>query len=220
MFVSNSKSGNTNLSYGISIAYEVNKKLSLRSGLHKVDYAYTTNNVGFSSNFNGQSNSQLNTINYDATSINLEVLSTNTNAAQASYVKDDIALDALSKNPTLEGVMSQQFNYVEVPLELKYQLVDSKLGINIIGGISSLFLIDNTVLLSAGSITTTLGEANNINSLNFSTNIGVGLQYRFTPKLELNVEPMFKYQVNTFSNIEGTFEPYSIGVYSGLTFKL
>ncbi|WP_291868101.1 hypothetical protein [Maribacter sp.] len=219
MFVSNSKSGDTNLSYGLSIAYEVSNKLSIRSGINKVDYAYSTHNVRFSSNFNGQTNKQLSTINYDTNSINLELLSTDAEASPSFSKKDNVANDVSAKNPTREGIMSQQFDYLEVPLELKYQLVDSKFGIDIIGGVSSLFLLDNSVFLSSGTITTTLGEANNMNNVNFSTNIGIGLNYKFTPKIKINVEPMFKYQLNTFSNTEGTFEPYSIGVYSGLTFR-
>lgn len=219
IFVSNSKSGDTNLSYGLSIAYEVSSKLSVRSGIHKVDYAYNTNDVSFSSNFNGSVSNQLSTINYDSSSSNLELLSTDAEAVSNSPKNSFAASDVSSKNPTREGVMSQQFDYLEVPLELKYRLVNSKFGVDIIGGVSSLFLLDNSVLLSSESITTTLGEANNMNSVNFSTNIGVGLNYKFTPKIKINVEPMFKYQLNTFSSTNGTFEPYSIGIYSGLTFK-
>ncbi len=219
MFTSNSKSGNTNLSYGLSIAYEVNKKLSIRSGVHKVDYSYNTNDILFSSNFNSSTN-KISTINYNNSSSNLEVISTDTNLNVSSNApKQETALDASAKNPAKEGVMSQQFGYIEVPVELNYSIIDSKFGVNFIGGLSSLFLIDNSIFLSSDAITTELGEANNINSVNFSTNIGIGLNYKFTPKVKLNVEPMFKYQLNTFSNTQGDFNPYSIGVYSGLLFK-
>ncbi|MEP5830920.1 MAG: hypothetical protein ABJ300_11650, partial [Maribacter dokdonensis] len=67
--------------------------------------------------------------------------------------------------------------------------------------------------------TTEIGEANNINDLNFSANMGLGLNYNFSQKVRFNVEPIFKYQLNTFSDVNGTFRPYSVGVYSGLTFK-
>ena len=218
MFVSNSKSGSTNLSYGLSVAYEVSKKLSIRSGVHKVDYSYNTNNVLFSSNFNSAI-SKINNISYNTGSSSLEVFSTDTNSKPRSSSKENFALDASAKSPAKEGSMSQQFGYIEVPLELNYNILDTKFGINFIGGVSSLFLIDNSILLSSQDITTELGEANNINSVNFSTNIGVGLNYKFSPKVKINVEPMFKYQLNTFSNTQGTFNPYSIGVYSGLIFK-
>ena len=64
-----------------------------------------------------------------------------------------------------------------------------------------------------------MGEANNINDVNLSTNIGFGLNYNFSPTLQLNLEPMFKYQLNTFTQTSGNFQPYSIGIYTGLSFK-
>jgi len=91
--------------------------------------------------------------------------------------------------------------------------------VNLIGGFSSLFLLNNSISLTAGDETTQMGEANNVNSINFSTNIGLGIDYDFTPKIKLNIEPLFKYQLNTFSEVDGSFNPFSIGIYSGLTFK-
>jgi hypothetical protein len=75
------------------------------------------------------------------------------------------------------------------------------------------------VLLESDNLVTEMGEANNVNSLNFSANVGMGLNYEFAPKLQLNIEPVLKYQLNTFSKTAGDFRPYSIGVYSGITFK-
>ena len=115
--------------------------------------------------------------------------------------------------------MVQQLGYIEVPLEVNYALLDKKFGVDLIGGVSSLFLVNNSVLLESNELVTEMGEANNINSLNFSANFGMGLNYHFTPKFRFNVEPVFKYQLNTFSNVSGNFQPYSIGVYSGFTFK-
>ena len=97
--------------------------------------------------------------------------------------------------------------------------MDKRFGVDLIGGVSSLFLVDNTVLLESNELITEVGEANNINSTNFSANFGMGLNYKFSPKIQINVEPVFKYQLNTFSNVSGNFRPYSIGVYSGFSFR-
>jgi len=106
-----------------------------------------------------------------------------------------------------------------VPLELNYAILDKKFGVDLIGGVSSLFLVDNSVLLESNDLVTEVGEANNVNSVNFSANVGMGLNYRFAPKFQLNIEPVFKYQLNTFSRTAGDFRPYTIGVYSGISFK-
>ena len=222
IFNENSKSGNTNLSYGLSVAYAINNKLSIRSGVNKVDYGYDTNGVGFSSTLQEASTEKLTNIDYAGTAKNIVVTGQNSNFNSLSTSSDAMFAFEVSNNsssPERNGTMAQQFGYLEVPLELDYALIDGKFGVNILGGISSLFLIDNSVTLTSGELITEIGEANNVNSVNFSTNIGFGVNYKFTPKIRFNVEPVFKYQLNTFSDVSGDFRPFSIGVYSGLNFK-
>ncbi|APQ17414.1 porin family protein [Maribacter hydrothermalis] len=218
IFTPNSKSGNINFSYGLSVAYEVSKKITIRSGINKVDYSYDTEDVAFSSSINPISTyNQLATIDYAPTSETLTVSSKK--VASENFSTANSALDVTAKSATRDGFMSQQFGYLELPIEVNYAVIDKKIGVHIIGGVSSLFLIDNSVSLTAGDLTTEIGEANNINDLNFSANMGLGLNYKFSSKVHFNLEPIFKYQLNTFSEIDGTFKPYSIGVYSGLSFK-
>ncbi|NDV42188.1 outer membrane beta-barrel protein [Flagellimonas sediminis] len=213
-FASNSKSGNLNLSYGLTVGYDIGKKLKIRSGIHKVNYGYDTNDVVFSSTLRTASNEKFDNIDYGQNSENVVVLS------KKSAVSDVTSKEiALSESPTLDGKMVQQLGYIEVPLELNYALVDKKFGVDLIGGVSSLFLIDNSVLLESDELITEIGEANNVNSTNFSANVGMGLNYNFAPKFQLSLEPVFKYQLNTFSKTAGDFRPYTIGVYSGISFK-
>lgn len=220
IFVPNSKSGEVTLSYGISVAYEVSKKLSIRSGLHKVDYGYNTNDVEFSSSIETSASAKISNVDYVPTSKNL-IVSSNANPTFEAFSQNPLvnAAEISDLNPTHEGVMEQQFGYIEVPLELNYALIDKRFGINLIGGVSSLFLVDNSISLTTGQLTTEVGKANNINTVNFSTNFGFGVNYKFTPKMKFSIEPLFKYQLNTFSQTEGNFQPFSIGVYSGLSFK-
>ena len=220
IFVPNSKSGDVSLSYGLSVAYEVSKKLSIRSGLHKVDYGYNTNDIQFSSSLDAASSSKIDNVDFANSARNLFVGSNATNVegfSQNSFL--DTSSEFSSSVNARNGIMEQQLEYLELPLELNYALIDKKFGVNLIGGVSSLFLVDNLIQLTSGDLTTEVGEANNINKVNFSTNIGFGLNYSITPKMKFNVEPMFKYQLNTFSQTEGTFRPFSVGVYSGLNFK-
>ncbi len=75
IFVPNSKSGDMNLSYGLSVAYEINDKLKVRSGLHRVDYGYSTNDVEFSSSLESSAIGQIANVNYSATAKNIVVAS-------------------------------------------------------------------------------------------------------------------------------------------------
>ncbi|KAA2219178.1 outer membrane beta-barrel protein [Maribacter flavus] len=215
MFSTNSKSGNVNMSYGLSVAYEISPKLSVRSGVHKVDYGYNTNDVFFTSSLSAAFNeNRIVNINYAETAENIVV-----SASNATLNVDSKSFDVSARSANRSGVMAQQLGYLEVPVEVSYALVNNKFGVHVIGGVSSLFLVDNDVDLTSGNLTTQIGEANNVNDLNFSANLGIGLGYQFSQRLKLNVEPVFKYQLNTFSNVDGTFNPYTIGVYSGISFK-
>lgn len=216
-FASNTKSGNVNLSYGLQVSYGVSKKLSIRTGVHKVDFGYDTNDIVFSSSLQASTNDLIDNINYSQTSRNLVVESKSSTETALSDNSTFSEFNATS--PSLEGRMVQQMGYLEVPFELNYALVDKKLGINVIGGVSSLFLIDNSVSLESEGLVTEMGQANNLNDVNFSTNIGLGFNYEFSQKVQLNLEPVFKYQLNTFSETAGQFRPYTIGIYSGISFK-
>jgi hypothetical protein len=215
-FASNTKSGNLNLSYGLTVTYNVSKKLSIRSGVHRVDYGYDTNDVVFTSSLTTSTNQLIDNISYAQTSRNLVVESKNNSSSVATF--NDNSNFGGQAQP-FEGRMVQQLGYVEVPMELNYALLNKKFGINLIGGVSSLFLVDNAVSLQSDQLITEMGEANNANDVNFSTNIGIGFNYEISQKLQLNVEPIFKYQLNTFSETAGNFRPYAVGVYSGLNFR-
>ncbi|WP_297796827.1 hypothetical protein [uncultured Eudoraea sp.] len=214
-FVSSSKSGNVNLSYGLTVSYDISKKLSIRSGLHKTNYSYDTNEISFSASLTASTNNQIDNINYVSTSKNLVVRNNDDNRISQEAVNIEVS----GQSPARDGRMTQDFGYIELPLEVNFALLDKKFGINVIGGLSSLFLVDNSVVLESNGNSVEMGEANNINNVNLSTNIGFGLNYKFSKTLQLNLEPMFKYQLNTFSETAGNFQPFSVGVYTGLNFK-
>ena len=217
-FASNDKSGNTNLSYGLQVAYEVTDRLSIRSGVHRVDFGYDTNEIGFTSGVNTANSEMIDNINYNQAS-RMVIVENRPKASPVEFADNALSAEVLADNAQFDGSMVQQMGYVEVPLELSYRLLDKKFGIQVIGGFSSLFLVDNAVQLQSQNLITELGEANNINSTNFSTNIGLGLNYNFSQNLRLNVEPIFKYQLSTFTDTAGSFNPYVLGVYSGLSFR-
>ncbi|RNL94029.1 hypothetical protein ED312_01870, partial [Sinomicrobium pectinilyticum] len=214
-FKDNSKSGKVNISYGVNIAYQVNERLSLRSGINKVNYGYNTNDISFAPDFEARSLDNINYARQSGKASGLYVANSPSEGGPPVAARDEVA----SSFAPQEGLMQQEFGYIEVPMELKYRVLNERFGLNLIGGVSSLFLTDNSVLLKSDALATELGEANNINNMNFSTNVGLGVDYLLSDKLQLQVEPMFKYQWNTFSNDNGGFKPYSFGVYTGFSFR-
>ncbi|HAH33410.1 MAG TPA: hypothetical protein DCL52_01330, partial [Flavobacteriaceae bacterium] len=123
------------------------------------------------------------------------------------------------KSTNGEAFINQNISYYEVPLELSYTLFDSAFGLDVIGGVSTLVLGENQVSVTAGNYSEVLGAANNLSSISFASNIGLGLHYKMSSNLRLNVEPMFKYQLNPYTDSSVSFKPYYLGVYTGLSFK-
>lgn len=214
-FVNNNKSGEVNMSYGINSSYAVTDKLKIRAGINKVNLGYRTDGVmaikdvnSFSGNASG--NEALKNITFNNQSKSDAYLST-------SSINSDTAPQFVVSN--LDGALEQQFGYIEVPLEVEYSIIDRKFGFNVIGGFSTLFLSNNDIYSVLDSSRVLVGEANNINSTSYSANFGLGFNYDISHALKLNLEPMFKYQINTFTNTSGEFRPYFIGVYTGFSFK-
>ena len=93
------------------------------------------------------------------------------------------------------------------------------MGVNLISGFSTLVLNENKVNLNSNNVNMTIGEANNLNKVHYSGNIGLGLNYSISKNINFNFEPVFKYQVNTFSNDVGNFKPFAVGIYSGINYR-
>ena len=211
-FNQNSKSGNINFSYGITGSYALNNRLKIRAGINKMDLGYSTNEVIVYRNANATVNgtARLRNIRFKDTEINTSFIS----ATNISYA---VIPDAIANN--IKGSIDQELGFIEVPIELEYNIINKKVGVNVIGGFSTLFLDRNEVYSSLQNDRRLIGEATNINKTSYSANLGVGFNFKFSETIDLNLEPTFKYQLNTFEDSTGDFQPYFIGVYSGLRFK-
>jgi hypothetical protein len=115
--------------------------------------------------------------------------------------------------------MHQNFSYLEIPLEVKYNLSkNSKFATQIVTGFSTLFLNGNEVLLSSTNLQK-IGEATNLNDFNFSGNLGLDFNYVFDKNWSLQLNPMFKAQLNTYNKNSNGFQPYFIAVYTGINYR-
>jgi hypothetical protein len=102
---------------------------------------------------------------------------------------------------------------------MSYTLLDKKFSIEVVGGLSTLFLNQNEIYLESAGLKMDIGEATNLNDIHFSGNIGLGFKYGILKNLEAKVEPVFKYQMNTYTTDTGDFKPYFIGIYSGISYN-
>ena len=213
-FSDNSKSGDLNVAYGVNVAYNLNKRLSIRSGVSNVNLSYST--TGLDIGTGPVSAASSSSIDYQGRN-NVTIVVDK--GALVNQNPEDPFANVTPKSTSGEAYLNQKISYYEMPVELNYAIIDKKFGINVIGGFSTLLLGNNEVSVEAGDFNEVLGEANNLSSISFTTNVGLGLNYSFSKKLMFNVEPMFKYQLNPYTDSSVDFKPYYIGVYTGLSFK-
>lgn len=205
-FKNNQKSFVPTMSYGALVSYGVSKKVSLRTGIHRVDLSYETNDV---------------------------LISQNDNARMMEHVRPNergrlIQVDTKVDNPEnplgrtvmqYGGSVRQSMAYFEVPVEMGYRVVDKRIKLDVVGGLSTMFLTENEVAVSTSGTSLVIGEAANLSSIHFTTNFGIGVRYGFLKDFEASFEPAFKYQFNAYTGGSGDFRPYFFGLYSGIRYQ-
>ncbi|MGY5355398.1 outer membrane beta-barrel protein [Wenyingzhuangia sp. IMCC45467] len=202
-----SKKGESSTSFGLKIAYQASKKWRIQTGIHKVDLAQTTENIAISSISRSSSfaNSSQ-TVSTPNISNNEEITFIDSNA------------DNEVRKTENNNKLRQSFGYIEIPVEINYQLFETnKMQFHLVGGVSSLFLTKNNLQIQNPNYSYSNGEATNLNDVNFSFNLGTAIEYHFTNRWFFNLSPMLKMQTQTFSNTDN--KPYLLGVSTGINYK-
>jgi hypothetical protein len=212
---------------GVSFAYYLTKKLSIQSGLY---YSSVGNQIDGISSFSGFSP-------YDFTKgdHNFEVFTTNgiiytensdvflldrSGDRVITKYNNDVFDPAKANLSYVNNTLYQNFSYLEMPVFLRYKLIDKIIDFNIIGGVSYNILVNNSVNAHVDGNNYYVGKTAGLNSILVSSSLGMGLEYSLTNKISLNLEPTFKYYLSPFNMMEGTkTHPYSFGIFSGLSFK-
>ena len=200
------KKSDKSVSFGIGVHYAVSNKIVVRTGINKVVLGYNTSNVLYST---GLTANNLRNIEYFSN--NAVKFVNDANYSSLTTTEKEI-------QNTNTGNLNQKMGYYELPMEVSYAVLDKKFGVNLIGGFSTLFLNENTISLVSPQSNIELGEAKNLSQVHFSTNVGLGFKYQISKSFQINMEPMVKYQLNTFSNNSGDFKPLFIGLYSGISY--
>ena len=209
-FKDNAKSGDVNLSYGVQVSYAVSNKLKFRTGVNNVDLSYGTNDISFSPDIAAN---KLAGVAYNS---NGKFLSVTDRVSPQELAQSDFQGGGSNVS---DGSINQRIGYIEVPVEAVYVISDKRLGVELVGGVSTLFVNDNEIAIESGGLRTPIGESSSLNDISFTTNVGVGLNYKVTESVLINLEPSLKYQLNAFDNSAGNFKPYYVGIYTGVSYR-
>jgi hypothetical protein len=225
--------GNRNVGGGISFQYRLLKKLGIESGVYYAQNGQKSNQTRVNKLFANYDMSPVSTqeksfnSNVNLSNDNLVLNSTAGKIEMSSPPKGselradfDNSLAATVKNISFNGEVTQVFNFMEIPLYIRYSLLDSKFGIQVSGGINAGIVVGNKAYISSEGSTQQVGKTQDISALNISTGAGVGFSYAISRNFSLSVEPKINYYLNSINrNGEIEFKPYRIGIFSGLNYE-
>jgi hypothetical protein len=212
---------------GVNVSYAPLKRLSIQSGLYysnmgmKVGNAYYASMDSKNSFMDGTPAIQASINNSTG---NIEIQQGLDYAYAANSVPQagwELASEYARANNlnAQEGEILQQFQYLELPLILRYRIIDRRLGFHFLGGLSSNFLVGNSAYYQEGGNKEQIGTTTNLRPVNYSSVVGMGMDYSISKKFHLNLEPTFRYylnSINTGSVIKSY--PYTIGIFTGLLY--
>ena len=119
---------------------------------------------------------------------------------------------------TVNVSLKQDIRMLEIPLLLRYKLLDKDLGLNVLGGVGSSILLEGKSLIAHDGDEILLGSTTDLRRANLNGIVGLGVSLKVSGAVSLHLEPTLKYYlnpVNKYSSVRA--HPYSVGVYSGVS---
>ncbi len=230
--IQNSETGMVTYAGGLSVTYRASRRLKISSGINVTKMGNSIENiVAYVSHYDYEGyyagGGRTKKVSYQ---VNNSMGSIQTAEPNAEINTDPSRLDLFSfvgsdMNSLNTAIISnsseiiQDFTYIELPVLMKYSIIESKIDLNLLTGLSSFLMLDNEVIFKNYGGNDVRGRTNNVKSTNFSGSVGLGLAYDITGTVQVYLDPVFKLflnSINTSSSID-TY-PYSFGLYSGISF--
>ncbi len=225
-----SESARMTFAGGVQVSYQQSDRLTVESGLY---YTRMGVNIGDYSNFrNGWYSERL-----DASPGSVEnvvsisnsmgkIVSAGNDLFVGNYGGSEAVADYHMLYPELMMVdnsivesFSQSLDYMEIPLNIKYKIFDRSVQVQLIGGVSTNVMINNSVSAHTGEGTMEIGEVQDLRRMNYSGNAGLGFVYDLFESFSLSVEPKFRYYLHSVNtDLLPSTRPYTFGLYTGVNY--
>lgn len=216
---------------GVQVVYKRSRRFSFQTGLQYSRGGQVVNDIIFYRNL--QTGSLLKRGIYSqnipypietsigfVSSASLDPFLTDFILPDGSYFTGDMAAQPEFENyEQMNTNINQEFAFLEIPFMMRYRVIDRKVGLNIISGLGTSFMVDNETYFMYQGNRVPLGHSESVSGMNLTGSIGFGFDYLLGSKIKLNIEPTFKYFLNSF-NIDSNLgvHPYFFGFYSGVSY--
>ncbi|MGE5393917.1 MAG: outer membrane beta-barrel protein [Candidatus Saccharibacteria bacterium] len=225
----NASSSPVDLGAGLSVEYKPSKRWSVQSGVYYAGIAQTSVNItssryedAYSGNigmdyFNAPVNIVSDKMMMNSTAGVIEVKNIPSGMIVGTNLEDKSLSTAVVVS---DAKFIQNFEYLEIPLYLRYSLIDARFDVQLMGGVSSNVLVGNNTYLDSNSGKTQVGKTRDMQNMSYSSTLGLGVKYGLSKRVFLNVEPRVKYYLNSLNNNPSVnYKPYTIGVFTGISYS-
>jgi hypothetical protein len=226
--------GNANVGGGFSVQYKTSKRWIVESGIYyaqngqqsenstnvfsrkeNADYALADPGLSY---FSNQVRVENNTMAMNSTA---GVIQFSATPKGAELTGDFEAKNAGIANLVVpNGGFSQVFEFMEIPLYVRYRVVDRKIGVELLTGFNTGIVVGNNAYIENQYGLQNIGETADISTFNISGTVGMGINYALGKHFSVAVEPRFSYYLNSINNNPSVdFRPYRMGFYTGVTYE-
>ncbi|MFH0756391.1 MAG: outer membrane beta-barrel protein, partial [Bacteroidota bacterium] len=224
------ESGTVSYATGVQVGYRTTRRLAIESGVFYNKMGIDIGAPGiqlFSSELdfapigNGMDQSSIMAISNSVGNIvsNSGDIYVNNYKVNADYRTNSPTESWAGTAVSADQGIRQNLDYLEVPLNLRYTLVDRSIQVQLVGGMSTNLLVNNYVTMETADGSTEIGTLTNIRNVNYSGNAGVSLIYHFLDHFSLSLEPRFRYFLHSVNDATlPSTRPYTFGLYTGLNY--
>ncbi len=157
---------------GISVAYKVNPRFSIQTGVSLAsrgqlitDVVVKTGLAGFYSS-KGPYNYVIQTASGNLYAVNGDVYVSDASSDRiATYIPEGDIDPSKEKLNYINSDIRQLFRYLEIPVVARYKLIDRKIDMNISGGLSYGFLVENVAYAVNGTDLIKIGYTEGIHEI-------------------------------------------------------
>lgn len=220
------ESGMFSYSGGLNIFGEINKRWSFKTGIYYFQVGQQIqgfdiyDNVAYTPGIKGRSNQFEIENSHGSIKISSKYIIIDKEHSRVMATNDSkFFFD--EKSPYIENMetnLVQSFEYIDVPFQAYFKMIDRKMDISASLGFSTSFLIDNQVELAAIS-GESIGKTEGIKNFNMTGLFSLSLQYPLTPRLNFHFEPTLKYFINSVNSSELKTHPYSTSLMTGINIR-
>jgi len=207
------ETGHVSLAGGVSLSYSASSRWFIKTGIYYSEIGQ--HNSGSLIYKSGGDHFYLSMVNSSIGELDAGKFDIPT---EISVIADD--KDLLDGTSLTDAELVQMSGYIEMPVTLGYNLLTSKLGILVAGGISPGILVKNDAYIEYNDSRFKIGKTDAYRSMIYNALVSMGMRYTLTKRISLNFEPTFKYALRPVNrNAPMDHHPYSLSFFTGASYS-